>query len=252
MNSRMIGRVWSWFKRRPSRCLREVLVKHYSTVVAGEAARLHRKMPASVDIGELMSDAAVGLLDAIDRFDPGKNCKFETFARPRIRGAMMDGLRQRDPVSRTTREMIKKMETAANSLRTKSGVEPTPEELSRRLGMRANRWTARELEARHAINRSLSGERVREGRMGGLAAESMADKKADDPARAAMRELVREHVTMGLSREEKLVILLYYYEGMTMREIGMVLELSESRVSQIHSGVLKRLRARLHKSELMV
>ncbi len=253
MDARVIARVWRWYKRRPSKCLREILVGQYDKIVTDEAMRLRRKLPASVSLEELLSDGAMGLLDAIERFDPQKKIKFQTFAPLRIRGAMMDGLRERDPVSRTTRLMIRKREEVGDAIRSTHGVEPSAQELAGRMGVGMNRLAAKEREARAANMRSLSGGRIKADEGGrDVALDHVPSKAIEDPARGVMRGLVRAWVTEGLSREEKLIILLYYYEDMSMKEIGLVLGLSESRVSQMHSELLKRLRCKVTAPELLV
>jgi RNA polymerase sigma factor for flagellar operon FliA len=254
---RRMARILRWYKRRPSAGVRDAIVKHYFPWLERHAKRLHRKLPASVAVGDLISDASLGLLDAIEAFTPGKS-KFETFGRRRIIGAMLDGLRSRDEASRSLRTTSRKLDAAVETLRKLSGGEPTPQQVADYLNIPLKTYLKKQQQARRTNVRSLSD--VRFSRHDGRDAEIRFDGAASAAGRAGVtdprlhvnRECVKELVSKGLSRAERLVVILYYYESLSMKEIGRVLDLSEARVSQMHSSVLARLKARLTADELRV
>lgn len=254
-----IARILRWYKRRPSACLRDAIVQHYFPWLERQARRLHRKLPASVAVGDLVSDGSLGLLDAIETFTPGKS-KFETFGRRRIVGAMLDGLRSRDEVSRSLRATSRKLGNAVEVLRNLTGGEPSPQQVADYLNIPLKKYLQTEQQVRRSSVRSLSdvgGGGGRSSRHHGRDADMPVDAAAAgrsvlDPRLHVNREAVKELVGKGLSRAERLVVVLYYYESLSMKEIGRTLDLSEARVSQIHSSVLARLKARLTEDELRV
>jgi RNA polymerase sigma factor for flagellar operon FliA len=233
---------------------RNELIERSMHLVRGEAERLRRRLPASVELDDLVNDGVLGLMEALDRFDPSK-ATLRTFAARRIRGAMLDGLRSRDPVSRATRSAIRNVEATADRMRLKTGVNPSPEELAREMSISERTYSKIALWMRDTVTRSLSGQAMRGGESGEssgqTAADSLPDNRQDDPSRAFARKIVREEIATGFSRSERLIITLYYYEQMTMKEIGATLDLSESRVSQMHSSIVARLKTRLTESQLV-
>ena len=183
-------------------------------------------------------------MDAIDAFDLERGVKFETYCVPRIRGAMLDELRTMDWVPRLVRSKHTKMEEARKSLEAELGRPPTPDEMAAALGVSLEEFEKMAGDATAVSLVSLnkkwyetdSYKDVRE-------IDILEDKKAEDPThRLQNRDLMRL-VTRGLNRNERLIIILYYYEDMTMKEIGATLDLSESRVSQMHSSIVARLQA---------
>jgi RNA polymerase sigma factor for flagellar operon FliA len=245
-----------WYKRRPSARLRDAIVKHYLPWLERQARRLHRKLPASVTVGDLVSDGSLGLLDAIEAYSPEKS-KFETFGRRRIVGAMLDGLRSRDEVSRSLRATSRKLGNALETLRNLTGGEPSPQQVADHLSIPLKKYLQVQQEVRRSSVRSLSDVRHFSRHHGRDGADMPVDAAAAgrgvlDPRLHVNREAVKELVGKGLSRAERLVVVLYYYESLSMKEIGRTLDLSEARVSQLHSSVLARLRARLTAEELRV
>jgi RNA polymerase sigma factor for flagellar operon FliA len=245
----VIATAWQVYKGSGVKSLRNWLAEHYLPLLDPIAHRLRRRLPAAVDLDDLKAQGLIGLLSAIESFDLTRQTRFEHFAKRRIRGEMIDWLRMLDPVSRGMRRQIKQLESAGEALRAASGQAATPEELSEATGLPTARL--RQVDAmRHRVQTtSLSGSRNDESP--GLAPHVLADPRAPDPAREAQARGVREALVRGLDRAERLVILLYYYEGLTMREIGAVLDLSEGRVCQIHKNVCARLRATLAPSVLL-
>ncbi len=205
-------------------------------------------MPDGVELDDLISAGVFGLMDAIDAFDLERGVKFETYCVPRIRGAMLDELRTMDWVPRLVRSKASKMEEARKTLEAALGRPPRPDEMAeqtRRLAWTSFTSMRRRRHGRQSqvsLNKKWyetdSYKDVRE-------IDILEDKKAEDPThRLQNRDLMRL-VTRGLNRNERLIIILYYYEDMTMKEIGATLDLSESRVSQMHSSIVARLQSQL-------
>jgi len=238
--------VWRQYLKSRKVELRNELVVRYSHLVHTHAARLSRKLPAQVSYDEICSAAFDGLIEAVEAYDPAKKAKFETFCQQRISGAVMDWLRSLDPQSRTVRTFEKKRVHAREMLDAERGREPTDGEVAARMGVSLPRY-------RHLCRLSQLGKEVHFSAMepavdrdarGPTRLWDLGDDRQNDPALRVSRDMLAEHLTRGLSREERLVLLLYYYEELTMAEIGLVLNLSESRVSQIHKEILLRLRQR--------
>ncbi|MCP4248908.1 MAG: sigma-70 family RNA polymerase sigma factor [bacterium] len=241
-----VEKLWSRFLRNPKVELRNEIVVRYSHLVQTHAARLSRKLPAQISYDEICSAAFDGLIEAVEAYDPAKKAKFETFCQQRISGAVMDWLRSLDPQSRTVRTFEKRRLHAREMLDAEQGREPTDMEIAVRMGVTMARYE-------HLCRLSQLGKEVHFSAMeptsdrnarGPARLWDVGDDRLNDPALHVSRDMLADHLTKGLSREERLVLVLYYYEDLTMAEIGMVLNLSESRVSQIHKDILQRLRGR--------
>jgi RNA polymerase sigma factor for flagellar operon FliA len=241
-----VEKVWKRYLRKPTVDLRNELVVRYSHLVHTHAARLSRKLPAQVSYDEICSAAFDGLIEAVEAYDPKKKAKFETFCQQRISGAVMDWLRSLDPQSRTVRTFEKRRLMAREMLDAEAGREPTDSEIAKRMGISIARYD-------HLCRLSQLGKEVHFSAMepaghddthGPSRVWDVGDDRRSDPALRVSRDMLTDHLTKGLAREERLVLVLYYYEELTMAEIGAVLNLSESRVSQIHKDILQRLRQR--------
>ncbi|CAB4896443.1 unannotated protein [freshwater metagenome] len=222
---------------------RERIIVHYSPLVKFVAGRVGAGLPNSVDPGDLVSAGVFGLIDAVERFDSDRGVKFETFAVPRIRGAIFDGLRALDWVPRSVRSRAREVETAFHDLEAKLGRSPGDEELSTHLGISSTefqRWLA-------AIASTTVGPLDR-ALVAGAEPRSLRGDAPDSPSGAyeegEVRQAVRSEVRK-LPDREKLVLSLYYDEGLTLAEIGGVLGVTESRVSQIHTKAVLQLRSRM-------
>ena len=242
-----IDRVWVEYKRTGTNELRNELIEHYLPLVQHAAERLRAKLPNVVQADDLTSAGVLGLMDAIEAFEPERGFKFATFSALRIRGAIMDELRAMDWVPRLVRSRERQLHQAAHELEGTLGRPPREDELAAKLNLAASTLSGVAGGHRAATMMSLSRQRNDNGGGDGDEGEqgqlhSIADERAPDPAKEAQRRFLQQMLTRGLSRAERLVVTLYYYEEMTMREIGQTLDLSESRVSQMHTEILKRLR----------
>lgn len=244
-----VQQLWLALRDNPDNVtIRNQLIERYLPLVEYNAQRIWARLPDGVELDDLISAGVFGLMDAINTFDINRGVKFETFCVPRIRGAMLDELRAMDWVPRLVRSKASKMEEARKSLEAELGRPPRPEELAAKLGVPLEQLDQYVGEATAvgivSLNKKWyetdSYKDVRE-------IDILEDKKAEDPTnRLQSRDLMRL-VTRGLSRNERLIIILYYYEELTMKEIGATLHLSESRVSQMHSSIVSRLQSQLAK-----
>lgn len=245
-DSRDIREIWAQYKKTGDDALRNRLIEHYLHIVRYIAERIRTKLPEEVELDDLMSAGIFGLMDAIENFDLDRGVKFETYCAPRIRGAILDELRAMDWVPRLVRARAHRLEAAVKELEAELGRSPSDEEIARRMRMSMEEFErlARDASAVGVVSLSRkwyetdSNRDVRE-------IDVIEDKRGPDPIRETQRKDLKELITRGLSRAERLIIILYYFEEMTMKEIGMTLDLSESRVSQMHTSVLMRLRQQM-------
>src|SRR5512140_1643688 len=241
-----INDVWRSFKRHKAEDLRNLLMMEYLPMVKYNAERIYSKLPDEVELDDLMSAGIFGLMDAIAAFDLERGVKFETYCAPRIRGAILDELRSMDWVPRLVRSRAHKLEGTTKQLEVELGRTPTEDELVERLQISRSEYEkmAKDASAVGVVSLSRkwfetdSNKDVRE-------IDVLEDKRGADPIREIQRKDMKELITKGLSRAERLIIVLYYFEEMTMKEIGATLDLSESRVSQMHSSILLRLKAQM-------
>lgn len=241
-----IEQAWKlWLERRDTRA-RDQIIVHYSPLVKFVAGRVGAGLPNSVDPGDLVSAGVFGLMDAVQRFDPERGVKFETFAVPRIRGAVFDGLRQLDWVPRSVRSRAREVESAFASLEAKLGRAPSDDELADALHI-----SSEELEKWLVSIASTTVGPLDRALAAGAEPKSLMGETPDSPAAqvedSEVRRLVKGEVRR-LPEREKLVMSLYYDEGLTLAEIGAVLGVTESRVSQIHTKAVLHLRSRLSAS----
>ncbi len=242
-----IEQLWTEFKRdMTNQELRNRLVEIYLPLVKYNGERIWARLPEGVELDDLISAGVFGLMDAIDAFDLSRGVKFETYCVPRIRGAMLDELRTMDWVPRLVRSKASKLNEALKNTEARLGRQPTEVELSAELNITVPELEKMILDA-NAVNlislnkkwyETDSYKDVRE-------IDILEDKKGEDPTKRIQKNDLMRLVTKGLNRNERLIIILYYYEELTMKEIGATLDLSESRVSQMHSSIVQRLQGQL-------
>ena len=222
---------------------RNRLLEHYLPLVRQSAERLHTKLPSYVDIEDLVSFGTVGLFDAVQSFDPTRGVRFKTFCNPRVRGAILDGLRAMDWAPRLVRSRARKLDAALRTLKAALGRMPTEDETANHLSLPMKEFRKVRKDAFPVEVASLS-DSLGEGSNGkAMCVEHvLSDGKAPDPQRQVMRDDLRRFLTSGLARTQRLVVMLYYYEGLSMAEIGRTMDLSESRVCQIHSAAISFLK----------
>jgi RNA polymerase sigma factor for flagellar operon FliA len=242
-----ISKVWINFHKSHGEEHRNKLMEHYRYLVRYTAERLHNKLPDKVELDDLISAGNFGLMDAIDAFDPGRGVKFETYCSPRIRGSILDELRSMDWVPRLVRSRAHQLARAKQSLEAHLGRKPRKEELAEEMDMNIEDFERLQQDADAVGMVSLNSQYGDdEGEKDMREIDIIKDKKSEDPPIEAQKRDLRDLLTKGLTRAERLIVVLYYYEEMTMKEIGATLDLSESRVSQMHSSILLRLKAQLN------
>jgi RNA polymerase sigma factor for flagellar operon FliA len=249
-----LSTVWARFKETRDATDREQLILNYSPLVKYVAGRLSANLPQTVDSADLISYGIFGLIDAIEKFDLERGIKFETYAIARIKGAIIDELRAMDWVPRSVRARARDIERAIISLEGALKRTPTDAEVAAELGI-----TLREL---HDTFTKLSytsvvsfeemwapgGEKDEKTTLMSM----VEDDNADDPVQLFESEEIKDILAGAIERlpeRERTVVVLYYYEGLTLKEIGQVLGVTESRVSQLHTKAVLRLRARLHSAQ---
>jgi RNA polymerase sigma factor for flagellar operon FliA len=242
--------LWQDYRATRDLAVRDRLILTYSPLVKFVAGRLGSSLPSHVDEQDLVSYGLLGLIGAIERFDPDREIKFETYAIARIKGAIIDELRAMDWVPRSVRARARDIERAIAVLEAQLHRAPTDEEIAKKLGMTTeelddsltdiSRSSIAALDELWTVS-SGSGDQV-------ALIDTIEDTSGPQPAQALDQTELREALGEAIARlpeREKLVITLYYYEELTLREIGEVLGVTESRVSQLHTKAILRLKARL-------
>jgi RNA polymerase sigma factor for flagellar operon FliA len=249
--------LWRRYRTAGEPKARERLVVAYSPLVKYVAGRMASGLPTHVEEADLISYGLIGLISAIERFDLEREIKFETYAIPRIRGAIIDELRALDWVPRSVRAKARQIERANVKLEHKLQRPPTDEEMAAELDMDIEQFQEALIQISNSTIAALdelwtvsdsSGDQI-------SLLDTIQDPGAPDPAKAADATDLKDRVADAIARlpeREKLVIALYYYENLTLREIGEVLGVTESRVSQLHTKAVLRLRSHLSEEELTV
>lgn len=235
--------LWQEYKRRPSDALRNRLIERYMPLVRNRAERILSRLPDGVELDDLISAGTFGLMDAIGSFDLNRGVKFETFCVPRVQGAILDELRSMDWVPRMVRNRSSKLNEAYHVLESQLGRRPDEHEVAQHLGLEVTELQ-QVITDSHRVNMtsldkqwgdSDSGRELREK-------DIVPDRKSEDPTERIYKTDLIRSFTRGLSKTERMIVILYYYEEMTMKEIGLTLGLSESRVSQMHTAVVDRIK----------
>ncbi len=242
-----IEEIWEQFHKTRNEYSRNLLMEHYRNIVKYSADRLHSKLPDKVELDDLVSAGIFGLMDAIDAFDPERGVKFETYCSPRIRGSILDELRSMDWVPRLVRARAHQLSKATHSLEIHFGRKPTEKEIAQELDMDPEDFNRLQRDANAVSLVSLDTKYGDgEGEKDIREIDIIKDERSKNPVIEAQKRDLKSLLTKGLTRAERLIIVLYYYEEMTMKEIGATLDLSESRVSQMHSSIIARLKAQMN------
>ena len=243
-------RLWSEYKETRSADAREQLILHYSPLVKYVAGRVSSGLPPSVEFGDLVSYGVFGLLDAIDKYDPERGIKFETYAIARIKGAIIDELRADDWVPRSVRFKAREIERAYVSMESELRRIPTDEEVAEKFGITLDEYLnllgKLSLISLVALDElwTVSGDHPDKISL----ADTVEDVKVKDPSKTFEIEEMKDMIADAINKlpeRERIVVSLYYFEGLTMREIGEVLSVTESRVCQMHTKAILRLHAKL-------
>ena len=238
-------KLWETYQKNPTPELREKLITEYAPLVKVVAGRLSMYLGYNVEYEDLVSYGIFGLIDAIDKFDMGKDVKFETYASLRIRGAILDQIRKMDWIPRTIRQKQKKIEEAVKAIETRTGRNALDEEIAVELGIEGAElleWQS-QLKVTNVVSLNefveQGGEPVMDARNNSQFAQPEYTIQEEE-----LKKVLAETMQL-LTEKERRVILLYYYEDLTLKEISNILEVSESRVSQLHTKALLKMRKKM-------
>jgi len=237
-------RIFNIDQRKIDKDLREDLILSYAPLVKYIAERIAIRLPSNISKEELISAGTVGLLDALDRFEPEMGIKFQTYAEHRIKGAILDELRKMDWFPRSVRKDIHKIEHAITALKSRNGREPEDSEIAEEMRIDIDSYYRIITRARGVTLLSLD-ETLPDGTTPKFAKQaSDMPSPLDELTIKELKKIISEALAQ-LSKKEQLVISLYYYDELTLKEIAKILDLTESRISQIHSKAIIKLRAKL-------
>ncbi len=242
MNDVARKRLWEDYARLRTSELREKLILEYAPLVKVVAGRLSMYLGYNVEYEDLVSYGVFGLIDAIDKFDTGKEVKFETYASLRIRGAILDQIRKMDWIPRTIRQRQRQIDTAMKDIEQKNGRPATDAEIAAYIGISENELSDWQNQAK-ADNMVSLNEYVEQGN--DISSDKGLGGGFDTPERVIEKSELKEMLAQALellTEKEKKVILLYYYEDLTLKEISRILEVSESRISQLHTKALQKMK----------
>lgn len=249
INRENLNETWRQFQLYRDRPRRDRLIEAYLPLVRHAAGRLKDKLPSSIDILDLVSAGRIGLIKAVENFEAAYGVKFETYCNQRVRGAILDDLREGDWVPRLIRARANLLRRTRSELAFELGREPTEGEIASSMGISMKRYYAllEEIRVRHQV--SIEGDLAGELGAGGhgenpAGEELLPDPRQEPPLDRLEREEIREIALKGLSPKERAIISLHYFEDRNMKEIGKQLGISSSRVCQIHTRVMRLLRER--------
>ena len=238
-------KIWEKYTKNPTQEMREQIIIEYAPLVKIVAGRLSMYLGGNVEYEDLVSYGVFGLIDAIDKFDTNKDVKFETYASLRIRGSILDQIRKMGWIPRTVRQRQRKIDEAIKSLEARTGKTPTDEMLAEELGVSGEELLSWQSQLKVTNVVSLN-EFVESGN------EPVMDAKGNfrfaQPeeviAETELKRMLKDAMQLLTEKEQK-VILLYYYEDLTLKEISRVLEVSESRISQLHTKALQKMKKKM-------
>ena len=211
------------------------------------ALQMRGRLPANVELDDLVSDGTVGLIDAVRKFDPAKGVTIEVYARHRIRGAILDSLRNQDYASRDMRRRIKKVESTCQALERRLGRPAEDAEMAKAMGLTLNKWYVRVAELGR-IGFEGTGSRIPQEFIRRVDEKDLPASRDENPFALCYKREQNELLARALdclSDRERSIITFYYKDGLTMKQIGFRLGIDESRVSQLHSSSMRRLRSRV-------
>ena len=241
------NKLWTEYNKSKSQEIREQLILEYAPLVKLVAGRLSMYLGFNVEYDDLVGYGIFGLIDAIDKFDLLKDVKFETYASLRIRGAILDQIRKMDWIPRTVRKRQRDITNAIKDIESRTGRTATDEEISKELGITSEEYD--DWQSQMKVTNVISLDEFTESGANDIS-ESTTVSRYDLPEEAVEREelkvVLRESLDQ-LTEKERQVILMYYYEDLTLKEISNVLEVSESRVSQLHTKALNKMRGKMGK-----
>lgn len=242
MNTAEREQLWAEFLKKPTAELREQIIVEYAPLVKIVAGRLSMYLGYNVEYDDLVGYGIFGLIDAIDKFDVNKDVKFETYASLRIRGSILDQIRKMDWIPRTVRQKQKKIDEAIRRIETKTGRNALDEDIAQELGVSSEEllnWQS-QLKITNMVSLNEYVEQGMEPTMDARG-NSQFIQPEDAIAEEELKKVLEQSLSV-LTEKERKVITLYYYEDLTLKEISNILEVSESRISQLHTKALMKMK----------
>ena len=238
-------KLWETYQKAPTPQLREQIIVEYAPLVKLVAGKLVMYLGNNVEYDDLVGYGVFGLIDAIDKFDSAKEVKFETYASLRIKGAILDQIRKMDWIPRTVRQKQRKIDEAAKAVEGRTGHQATDNEIAEELGLTSEEFTGwqSQLKVTNLVSLNEFMEQGNEPVM-----DARRNSHFEQPEEVISKEELKEvlgEALDSLTEKEKKVILMYYYEDLTLKEISQVLEVSESRVSQLHTKALVKMKKKM-------
>ncbi len=242
--------LWEGFVDARDQTRRDRLIEHYMHLVYETAERMAGKLPSFIDINDLIGAGTLGLIDAINKFEPERGVKFSTYCCTRVSGAILDELRRLDWAPRLVRTRVNQLERTREDLEGQLGRRPDEDELAAAMEMTADQFQSlqRETQVKTIVSLDRKWDESDDHELGQI--EMLPDATAQDPLSEIERQEIREIAIRGLSEKEKQVIVMYYDDNLSLKEIGMVLNLSESRVCQIHAQTIDFLRKKFRERKI--
>lgn len=248
-----LEKVWEDYKKTPTKALKDKIIVGYAPLVKYIAGRMSVYLANNVEYDDLVSYGVFGLIDAVDKYKLTKNVKFETYASLRIRGAILDNIRKMDWIPRTLRQKQKMLDKAITELEGELGRFPTDEEIAKKLDIKTDE--VNKLVQETNVSSVISLDDYTDQNYETNILDFKEDKISDTPEKQVEREEVKrllKDAMEDLNEREKKLVFLYYFEELTLKEISKVLEVSESRISQLHSNILLKLKKKLGKYQTIL
>lgn len=250
LSDEVVDQLWRDFSKTHSQQIRDSLIEHYMVLVYSTAERMANRLPDHVNVNDLIGWGTLGLIDAINRFEHDRGIKFSTYCCSRISGQILDELRRLDWIPRLVRVRVHQLDRAREDLACRLGRLPDDDELATELGMNMDEYDEflQDTRVRNVVSLSRKWDDDDDNELGQI--DMLPDVTATNPLLELQRAEIKEVAIKGLNDKQKQVLVMYYFENLSLKEIGQVLDLSESRVCQIHAQVLDFLREKFCERKL--
>ncbi len=245
-----VAALWQEYVAKKPQHIRDSLIEHYMTQVYQTAERMAAKLPDHVNVNDLIGWGTLGLIDAINRFDPSREIKFSTYCSSRISGQIIDELRRLDWIPRLVRVRVHQLERTRDALCSKLGRIPDDEEIASEMEMNMDQYDdfIKDTRVKNIVSLNRKWDEDDDGELGQI--EMLPDMSATNPLTELQRSEIKEIAIKGLNEKQKQVLVMYYFDNLNLKDIGDILELSESRVSQIHAQILDFLKEKFSERQL--
>lgn len=246
MNDAMRKKLWDDYQKKPTAELREKIIIEYSPLVKIVAGKMNMYLGSNVEYDDLVGYGVFGLIDAIDKYDLSKDVKFETYASLRIKGAILDQIRKMDWIPRTIRQKQKKIDEASKNIEARTGKAASDEEIAEELGLSSKEYT--DWQSQMKVTNLVSLNEFMDAGNEPVMDSSMSNSHFIQPEESISKDELSKMLAESLellTEKEKAVIVYYYYEDLNLKEIANVMEVSESRVSQLHTKALLKMRKKM-------